>query len=133
VTMSEEYEIRQQRDDDLVDGFRERAKYMMLCYQEWVQLEIGELLPQAQILEASCNEQPIKRQLSLKVGRMQQINLHELPEAVKNVTAKCSELRHDGPYDILEDYRYLQDCLSRLHEFVRELLEIRELVYRISD
>jgi len=131
--MSEEYEIRQQQDDDLVDGFRERTKYMMLCYQAWVQPQLNGLLPKAQILAASCNEDPIKRLLNLKTSRMQQINLHELPEAVKDVTEKCNELRHDGSYNILEDYRYLEDCLLRMQGFVRELLEIRKLLDDISD
>jgi hypothetical protein len=83
----------------------------MWSYQAWIQPELNSALLKAQILEATCTNQTLKHQLSIKISRMQQINLHELPEAVKDITDKYRELRHNGPYEILDDYRYLQDCL----------------------
>jgi hypothetical protein len=133
VTTPDEYELRQQRDDDLVDGFRERAKSMMIFYQAWIQSELIEDIKKAGLLEATSGESAFKQQLQLKIDRLKQINLHELPEAVRNVTEKCNELRRGGSADILEDYRYLQDCLSRLHGLVRELLDIRRMLDTASD
>ena len=130
--MPDEYELRQQRDDDLVDGFRDRAWYMLKRYQEWLELEFKDAIPKAELQEI-LSSGSVKSRLQLKIDRMNQINLHDLPEAISNVTEKCNDLRRDGSVDILEDYQYLQDCLSRLHGFVRELLEIRRLLDSGSD
>jgi len=130
--MAERFDRRQERDDDLAYAFCDKADNMSKDFEAWLELELKDCLPKAQILVLIANGS-VKEDLDAKIERMKQITLHNLPETMRRLKNRCREIRRDGATDLMDDYDYLEDCLIRLRGFIQEVIDIRAFLDTLSD
>lgn len=128
MTTPDNDQPKEERDSDLVVGFVERASGLRFLYEEWIQLELKDCLPKAELLLPALGNGKIKRELKAMIRHMKAINRVELPDAVENIKGKCTELRQLVPDNIMEHRQELEGCLSRFVELVRELLAVRKFL-----
>ena len=121
---------RQDRDDDLAHGFVDRAGLLIRDYQAWILLEIKDCMPKAEALEATLPEGDLKNDVHSAIQRMETIEKYELPEAVKNLRQKCTEIGigNSSYSDVMDAHQWIEDGLSRFEGLVRGLLSIRKLL-----
>lgn len=132
--MSDNNELRQERDQNLVYRLLHTADTLRQAYQEWIQQELNNLIPKAEILELTQSGS-LRSELQAKIRRMREIDNRELKEAVDNINHKIAELRVVvvTSDDIITERQSLEDCLSRFRDCVRELLDIRRLLVSLSE
>jgi hypothetical protein len=119
---------RQGRDDDLTNSFADRARFLIHDYKDWILLEIKDCMPKAEALEATLPEGDRKNDVSFAIQRMSTIEKYDLPEAVKNLRQKCTEIDDSSYSDVMDAHQWIEDGLSRFEGMVRGLLSIRELL-----
>lgn len=117
-------EQRQERDEDLFRCLVMKTEDLTFRYQEWVQQEVKDCIEIAGFIEP-LQKGVLKKQVQSTIQRLEQINLQELPRAVRDTADKCKELNSLVPDDILEDCQPLAECTRRFDSLVRDLLAIR--------
>lgn len=123
--MTDIWQIRRERDDNLLHQYLLLADAMKFRYHEWVTEELKDLVPKAQTAELEPSNSQSKKMLSQKIARMKDID-QELQEAVRNIVDICRELRYAMPDELVSDAQRVEDGLARFRGMVRELLGIRE-------
>jgi len=122
--MADIYSLRQDRDEALVWAFTDEASSLKDRYVEWIRSEIKDSLLLSDMIISTGLTGTVKKRLESQVQRLKEIE--ELCiEKQKDISERCKELRKGDWDNILEDHRYLQECLSSLHGYVRELHSLR--------
>lgn len=120
--------VRQDRDDDLVHGFVDRAGLLIRDYKDWILGEIRDCMPKAEALETTLPESDQKSDVHAAIERMVDIEKYDLPAAIKNLRQKCTEIGDGSYHDVMDAHQWIEDGLSRFEGLVRSLSSIRKLV-----
>ncbi len=121
-------DIRKERDDDLVKGFTDRSRGLLIDYEEWILIEIKELQIKIESIQLTTNG---AAELEEQANKLEMIARHKLPEAKRNLRQKCSEIE-EGTYDsIMDANQWIQDGLNRFESLTRSILSIRKHIDQV--
>lgn len=117
-----------ERDEKLVGrGFVFGVSVFRNELREWIQEQIIESKWRARALEPTLSGE-IQKQMSQASQRLDEINMHELREAIENIDTKCKEIEDGAWNNVLDARPHLEEGVTRLESLVRELLEIRNFI-----
>ena len=125
MMITEYDDLSEESDKVLVRAFVDVATQLRRAYWEWIQEEIKRLAIVADSLEPTL-EGVVKAGMQETSQRIRDIDRHELPEAIRSLKEKISEIDGGAWKDAPDARRYLEEGLSRLEALVRELLHIRD-------
>lgn len=122
--MPENYE----RDGKLIGhGYVSGVRTFRNELREWIQEQIIESKLRAQSLVPTLTGE-IQKQMSQASQRLDEIDMHELREAIENIDTKCKEIEDGAWINVLDARPYLEEGVTRLESLVRELLKIRDFI-----
>ena len=126
--MTEDNELRRERDGWLVSTFVNTARHLRNEFREWIQGEINHLIVRAEALESTA-EGEFRAKLEETGRRIREMNLQGLPETVRSFDEKIADIGEEVYSDVLDARHYLlHEGLSGFEGLVRELLRIRRFL-----
>lgn len=117
-----------ERDEKLVGrGFVFGVSIFRNELREWIQEQIIESKLRAEALEPTLPGE-LQKQMRQASQRLNEIDRHELREAINNIDTKCKEIEDGAWNNVLDARPYLEEGVTRLESLVRELLKIRDFI-----
>ena len=124
--------LQEERDDDLVTEAWSACRNLSRGFREWIQSELKDSLYRLECIEPTLPA-VLRAQANAEIRRMRDIDQTELPEAIRNIDQKISEIR-DGAYDNVRDARiFLEEGMSRFDMMVTDLMRIRRFLQSFDD
>ena len=131
--MTSDFHYRaQERDNDLVMGLCQHARYIRYDLREWAQAELNAILFEAQLLESKI-EGMIGEQITEIVERLRTIDKTDLIEADRAYDDVIAQVKLGGYALFSEAYDELQAGATRLLNVMKELQKMREFIGEMGD
>ena len=126
--VTDDSDIREERDKNLVFAFADRARGLLRDYSGWIEDEIRDCQTKVEAVEALIGEEGIPDELRTVREAMDHILRYRLPNAKVNLRDKCKEIE-DGAFDsILDAQQWIQDGIGRLELIAWHMIKIRNSV-----
>lgn len=125
--MADYFADQQERDGELITRLCVFAKYVREGVQKWLNREAQALQSETQKLLDDAPEL-FREDRQLMLDEIQDLNLHQLEDAVARLTERIDEIERALYDDPLEAHQHLIDSLAGVERVQRRLLKIRRRV-----
>ncbi len=121
------------RDNRLTADLCSDARHIRFDLVAWIQEELNDLINANDLREAAEVDGPLKEAIKDNGRRLHQINLNELPDAIRKYDGLVEDISNGDADNIHHAYEQLIQGQFQLTQLCREVLRIRDDFLNIAE
>ena len=121
------------RDKKFTQGLWANSRTFLLDWEAWAQVELTELITAHDLREATEGDGPLKEVIQGTIRRLREINLVDLPQAIKKYEELLDDINDDEADNVFDACQLLAQAQHDLVLLGRAVLRIRDDFLKIAE